>query len=362
MASASENASEEPPPPDVLDAMHTHPISLHDYHCFQHDLQATAHALETPHLPLPLDTPLPPASYEFPTHGTFSGPAAHPLFEGVVAMHHMLGHDLSVDWSDMSACDQSNTMHYPHYSAAAYTYQPASQWSSPPTSIVESIPSPLEESPPGTPERIPEYAFDPVLVQDAPAVQPRSNPQPAPAERHSAYPLVVTSATSYELPVAFQADVSTTQAYTRAAIHTNIRIACVSATKDREGVRQVRSACCRLHTGETRRAEVVYFLFSSGRATGDGAEAKAKTRRQSLAGTKWALCRLFSYRQDRGRNRYRFPRQGRGREERAEDLRSVRPILRSLGVVSPIHIHTISLSDYRNLDITQDHSLQNYCD
>jgi hypothetical protein len=237
MASVGEHVSEEPPAPDVLNAMHAHPASFHDYHSFQHGLQAAAaHVLETPHLPLPLDTPLPPASYDFPPHGTFAGPAAHPLFEGVVAMHHMLGHDLALDWPDMSACNQPSAMTYPHYDATAYTYQPASQWSSPPTSIVESLPSPLEESPPGTPERIPEYAFDSALVQDAPPAQSRSVPQPAPAERHSAYPLVVTSATSYELPVAFQSDVSITpSSHVSSALPStaNIRLVRVSATEDR---------------------------------------------------------------------------------------------------------------------------------
>lgn len=195
---------------NVLDSpandMRTHPPDMHDYHCFQHlHPDFAAHLQQTPHIPLPLDTPLPPSAYDFSSHGAFAGPAGHPLFEGVMAMHQMLGHDLNIDWPDIPPCDQTTYNH--QQSTQVYP-----QWPSPSNSIIDSTPSPLDESPPHTPDRVPEYLQDGLISPDSclpPALsQPAPSP-PASVESSNSFPLVVTNTTSYEQPVvAFQTDVS----------------------------------------------------------------------------------------------------------------------------------------------------------
>ncbi|KAI0690568.1 hypothetical protein BC835DRAFT_1363729 [Cytidiella melzeri] len=198
MPSSKQSSAADP------DAMHPHPHPLHDYHCFQHiQPHFAAHLQHTPHIPLPIDTPLPPSSFEFPANGAYPGTAGHPLFEGVMAMHQMLGHDLTVDWTDMSACNQSTAITYPYQTSSDYTHEPISQWPSPPPSAGECTPSPLDESPP----HIPEYAPDRHVIistQNATRQLPQSAAPPAGA--CSTFPLVVTSSNTYEHTVAFQAD------------------------------------------------------------------------------------------------------------------------------------------------------------
>ena len=121
--------------------------------------------LQMPHIPLPLETPLPPSSYDFTSQGAFqiphslNGPQAHPLFEGVMAMHHVLGHDLNnFNWSDVNPCSQPSNPAYSQSEPSSYQCEPAvdtsyQQWSPPPGSILDSTPSPVEYSQPSTPEQ-----------------------------------------------------------------------------------------------------------------------------------------------------------------------------------------------------------------
>ena len=70
-----------------------HPLqTAFDYRAMQVSPTDFAAHLQMPHIPLPLDTPLPPLAYDFTSHGMFhipssmQGPQSHPLFEGVVAI------------------------------------------------------------------------------------------------------------------------------------------------------------------------------------------------------------------------------------------------------------------------------------
>ncbi|KAI0093917.1 hypothetical protein BDY19DRAFT_919608 [Irpex rosettiformis] len=191
----------------VANDMHPPPPSMNDYHCFQHlHPDFAAHFQQTPHIPLPLETPLPPSSFDFSSHGVFAGPAGHPLFEGVMAMHQMLGHDLNIDWPDIPPCDQTA------YSQQATEVYP--HWSSPSNSIIDSTPSPLDESPPHSPDRAPEYAQDGLISPPdscPPPVVPPPTPSPVStqvqSESRTSFPLVATHTSTFEQPVvAFQAD------------------------------------------------------------------------------------------------------------------------------------------------------------
>ena len=174
-----------------------------------------AAAMQMAHLPLPLDTPLPPSSYDFTAHGAFSmphgvhGPQAHPLFEGVLAMHHMLGHDLNLSWPDVADCSPQ-TMSYAAAPSAPYTaaepVDPMPHWATPPPPIMDPTPSPLDESP----EHIIELVSEPV------AHHPREpdldlEPSPSPTQRQptgfAMFPLVVAGTKTHEHTIAFQADV-----------------------------------------------------------------------------------------------------------------------------------------------------------
>ncbi|KAI0341579.1 hypothetical protein BDW22DRAFT_1429712 [Trametopsis cervina] len=201
-----------------IDPMHPHP-HLYAVHHLQPDF--AAHLQQTPHIPLPLETHLPPSSFDFTSHGAFPfqqaqqmhGSAGHPLFEGVMAMHQMLGHDLGMSWTDMSACDQSSAMSYAQSSAHHYAYDPTPQWPSSPTSIIESTPSPLDESLPLTPEQLIDYAPEPLISSSALPHEEEEPPPPShPLSHHhhsapcGTFPLVVTSTNTYEHTVAFQAD------------------------------------------------------------------------------------------------------------------------------------------------------------
>lgn len=167
--------------------------------------------MQMAHIPLPLDTPLPPSSYDFTAHGAFqmpSGPQGHPLFEGVVAMHQMLGHDLNLAWPDVAECNQQQQLSYSDDDASQYgcpsQVEALTQWASPPPSIMDPTPSPIHDSQPHTPEQIIE------LVSEA-AVQQRESPPP-PSQSHATagyavFPVVVTGAKTHEHTVAFQSDV-----------------------------------------------------------------------------------------------------------------------------------------------------------
>lgn len=183
-------------------AMHAHPTDF------------AAH-MQMAHIPLPLETPLPPSSYDFTSHGVFhipsslQGPQAHPLFEGVVAMHQMLGHDLNLSWADMSVCNnQQSAVSYPH-NAMHYTCDPIMQWHSPPGSIMDSTPSPLEESMPRTPEHhFSDLVSEPlIIVDDSPPTPILSLPQPTITSGYNRFPVVVTGTKTHEHTVAFQYDV-----------------------------------------------------------------------------------------------------------------------------------------------------------
>lgn len=182
----------------------------YDFRMMQQASQAdfAAH-MQMPHIPLPLDTPLPPSAYDFSSHGMFhippsmQGHQGHPLFEGVVAMHQMLGNDLSLSWTDMAACNQADAMTYAHDNAA-YACEPMLRWPSPSGSIIDSTPSPLEESMPHTPEHLSDYVSEPLVVADD---SPPAASQPLPHSGYNRFPVVVTGTKTHEHTVAFQYDV-----------------------------------------------------------------------------------------------------------------------------------------------------------
>lgn len=200
----------EPPSPNRPAMDHNH----YDYRIMQPPPDFAAH-MQMPHIPLPLDTPLPPSSYDFTAHGAFPiphnihGPQAHPLFEGVLAMHQMLGHDLTLSWPDVAQCNQQQQHQQHSYtddSNAQYpcpqTIDQLQQWSTPPPSIMDPTPSPLEESLPHTPEQTIELVPEPVVHQKD------LSPSPPQAQNtgFAMFPLVVTGAKTHEHTIAFQAD------------------------------------------------------------------------------------------------------------------------------------------------------------
>lgn len=185
--------------------------SQFDYRLMQPPPDFAAH-MQMPHIPLPLDTPLPPSSYDFTAHGAFPihpqhvhGPQAHPLFEGVLAMHQMLGHDLNLAWPDVAQCNQQSSMSYSDSTQYGCPQQvdQMSQWTTPPPSLIDPTPSPLDESLPHTPEQIIELVPEPIVQETEP-----SRPQPqAQSAAFAMFPLVVTGAKTHEHTIAFQADV-----------------------------------------------------------------------------------------------------------------------------------------------------------
>ena len=187
---------------------HTH----YDYRILQPPPDFAAH-MQMPHIPLPLDTPLPPSSYDFTPHGAFpipqnmQGPQAHPLFEGVLAMHQMLGHDLNLAWPDVAECNQQSSMSYAAGSSAQYAcpepVEQMTQWASTPAPVLDPTPSPLEESLPHTPEQLIELVADPVAHQR----EPSPSPPHARPTGFAMFPLVVTGTKTHEHTIAFQADV-----------------------------------------------------------------------------------------------------------------------------------------------------------
>jgi len=191
--------------------MHSYPHMQHayDFRAMQAPADFAAHLQQMPHMPLPLETPLPPSSYDFTAHGAFHlpqshhGPQGHPLFEGVVAMHQMLGHDLNLGWQDMVSCGQSSTMAYQQSNTSAYPCEPMLQWPSPTASILDSTPSPLEESLPHTPEQLAELVAETAAPEDSPPTASQPLPQHAGYNR---FPVVVTGASAHEHTVAFQHD------------------------------------------------------------------------------------------------------------------------------------------------------------
>ncbi|GJE86920.1 hypothetical protein PsYK624_030030 [Phanerochaete sordida] len=189
-----------------------HNHSQYDYRIMQPPPDFAAH-MQMPHIPLPLETPLPPSSYDFTSHGAFpmphslNGPQAHPLFEGVLAMHQMLGHDLNLAWPDVAQCNQQSPMPYsggssPQYACPPQTLDQLQQWTTPPPSIMDPTPSPLEESLPHTPEQTIELIPEPVVHH------PDLSPSPPQAQNpgFAMFPLVVTGAKTHEHTIAFQAD------------------------------------------------------------------------------------------------------------------------------------------------------------
>lgn len=214
---------------------HTH----YDYRVMQPPPDFAAH-MQMPHIPLPLDTPLPPSSYDFTSHGSFPisqnihGPQAHPLFEGVLAMHQMLGHDLNLAWPDVAQCNQQSSMPYPGDGNGQYCAQPVhqmQQWSTPPPSIMDPTPSPLDESLPHTPEQIIELIPEPVGHH-------HKEPSPAPSlvqnPGFAMFPLVVTGAKTHEHTIAFQADV-------RAALRHSLALILTQHSSDKSQRRQAQS-------------------------------------------------------------------------------------------------------------------------
>lgn len=267
MASPQEPPSGPPPPQLAMDHQH------YDYRIMQP--QDFAAHMQMPHIPLPLDTPLPPSSYDFTAHGAFQmpqnmqGPQAHPLFEGVLAMHQMLGHDLNLSWPDVAECNQQSSMSYADSSAAHYacaeSVEQISQWSPPPPPLMDPTPSPLEESMPHTPEHIIELVSEPVAH--------RAEPSPSSSQGRptgfAMFPLVVTGAKTHEHTIAFQADVRF-----GFGIHSSSCLPLILATKVREGELEARSLCSRFYSGEARRGPVVHLLFSFGREAHDVTESQ----------------------------------------------------------------------------------------
>ncbi|EKM55609.1 uncharacterized protein PHACADRAFT_256342 [Phanerochaete carnosa HHB-10118-sp] len=202
-------SSTEPPSPSRPAMDHSH----YDYRIMQPPPDFAAH-MQMPHIPLPLETPLPPSSYDFTSHGAFPipqsmhGPQAHPLFEGVLAMHQMLGHDLNLAWPDVAQCNQQSSMSYSDDSNSPYACPPQSidqlqQWTTPPSSIMDPTPSPLEESLPHTPEQTIELIPEPI------GQHKELSPPPPPHAQNTGFamfPLVVTGAKTHEHTIAFQAD------------------------------------------------------------------------------------------------------------------------------------------------------------
>lgn len=214
-------AQTDPPPPAMSTHDPTimrHPHQLHpayDFRAMHAPATDFAAHMQMPHIPLPLDTPLPPSAYDFTSHGVFhipasmQGPQGHPLFEGVVAMHQMFGHDLNISWSDMASCAQQSAISYPHESATTYACEPMMQWPSPPGSIMDSTPSPLEESMPHTPEHFSDHASEPLVVTgDSPPAPSQPLPHLTITSGYNRFPVVVTGTKTHEHTVAFQYDVS----------------------------------------------------------------------------------------------------------------------------------------------------------
>lgn len=211
----------------------------YDYRIMQPPPDFAAH-MQMPHIPLPLDTPLPPSSYDFTSHGSFPmpqnmhGPQAHPLFEGVLAMHQMLGHDLNLAWPDVAQCNQQSSMSYADDSNGQYCTQPVDQmqqWTTPPPSIMDPTPSPLEESLPHTPEQIIELIPEPVIHQKEPSPAPTQAQNP----NFAMFPLVVTGAKTHEHTIAFQADV-------RAALRYSLALTLTQHSSDKSQRRRAPSS------------------------------------------------------------------------------------------------------------------------
>lgn len=202
--------------------MHTGAATSHDLQPEQYDYRPIIHAssadfaahLQMPHIPLPLETPLPPSSYDFTSQGAFqlphalNGPQAHPLFEGVMAMHQALGHELNFNWSDVSQCSQPSDIAYNSPDSSSFPCNTPldtsfSQWS-PPGSILDSTPSPIDYSQPATPEQPPVPIIEtPVAEEFPPAVaQPTAQ-----TSSFAIFPLVVSGTKTHEHTIAFQADV-----------------------------------------------------------------------------------------------------------------------------------------------------------
>lgn len=226
----AQHAQDPPPPSPAMDP------PPYDY--MQPPPPDFAAAMQMAHLPLPLDTPLPPSSYDFTAHGAFPmphpahGPQAHPLFEGVLAMHHMLGHDLNLSWPDVADCS-SQSLSYAASSSAPYaSTEPIDampHWATPPPPIMDPTPSPLDESP----EHIIELVSEPVAHRPQ---EPELDfePSPSPTQRQptgfAMFPLVVAGAKTHEHTIAFQADVRFPAASTPRVLTPPIL-----ATKVREG-------------------------------------------------------------------------------------------------------------------------------